>query len=79
LRRRPKVAKPTSLFATILIVHDSYFEPTIGILLGRIKGQDLALVMNIPLPPFINKGEFHALSIKKSMCKVGKKSSLSFF
>jgi hypothetical protein len=42
---RLKVANSTNLFATILIVHDGYFEPTIRILSGRIKGQDLALVM----------------------------------
>jgi len=57
VQRRPKVAKPTSLFATILIVHDNYFEPTVGILLGRIKGQDLAPVMTkYPSSTFYKQG-----------------------
>jgi hypothetical protein len=41
-RRRPKVANPTNLSAVTCSCHDGNFELTVGIIPGRIKGQDLA-------------------------------------
>jgi len=54
----PQMANPTSLFATTnLTAHDSYFEPIIGILPGRIKGQYLTPVkMKYPSSTFYKYG-----------------------
>jgi hypothetical protein len=43
-RCHPKVVNPTSLFSTILTIHDVKFESIVGILPGQIKGKDLALI-----------------------------------
>ena len=50
------------LSAVTLIGHDGNFESTVGILLGQIKGQDLAsLKKKYPSSTPINKGRFHGL------------------
>jgi len=74
--RRPKQVNLGSLLLTNLTVHDTYFELTIGILPSRTKGQDVASLKKY-LPPPINRGGFHGLSMKKIGSKVGQKSGFS--
>jgi hypothetical protein len=74
--RRPKQANLGSILLTNLTVHGTYFELTIGILPSRTKGQDVASLKKY-LPPPINRGGFHGLSMKKIGSKVGQKSGFS--
>jgi hypothetical protein len=74
--RRPKQVNLGSLLLTNLTVHGTYFELTIGILPSRTKGQDVASLKKY-LPPPINRGGFHGLSMKKIGSKVGQKSGFS--
>jgi len=69
-----KVVNSMSLSAVTFSGHDCNFVPTIRILLGRIKGQDLAqLKIKYHHPLAINRGGFYGQKKKKSRCKVDKK------
>jgi len=76
LWRRLKQTNSGSLLLTNLTVHGTYFELTVGILPSRTKGQDVASLKKY-LPPPINRGGFHGLSMKKIGSKVGQKSGFS--
>jgi H+/gluconate symporter-like permease len=68
------MANLTSPFAVTLLGHDVHFEPIVGILWGQIKDQDFTS-SNVPLPPSINRDEFHGMKEEKSKPNLGKNQS----
>jgi len=71
------MANPTNPFYNNFSSRDDNFEPTVRILLGRIKGQYLVpLKIKYPSSTPVNKGGFHSLRGKKSKAKVWKKNQL---